>query len=504
MRNINLKKRIFFGLVFLFILLVILVFIPIKQGNINEIKKTRKEKQIVELILVNEKIAPFDRRENKLYFPNDYLLNNMKIDIKSKYNIKYEIVNKNNNIYLFVYSKNYYQKIPVVITKLPIINIVYKDDQDISYIPISSNNDVGSIYSVNNEYFDVGVEFFGADQKKWIYEYEDATLNIRGTSSAYYHTKKSYKLKFNKKIDPFNIYKDDVFALDGLYTDNSKIRNLLASEMWNMINDNQSINTDLVGEYVEVFINGYYTGLYAVKNKVNKKTVDLGNSGLLIKDVWKLNDETIKRLVNNDFVISGFNGYFLSYQIKEYNETAFNNFIEKLRNFYKYDVTYESINKSFEIDNYINYMLLITLISGNDNIVYNKYYSLKNPNSKILLTPWDMDLTFGLNWSYTEELHSSFDMDCSMDKKWLDTYINRYTDKKTYELLKKRYWELRKKEITTNVINSYIDEYEEKLISSKATERDSKRWTVYEVRSEIQKIRKWFKLRLAFLDNYFK
>ena len=301
----------------------------------------------------------------------------------------------------------------------------------------------------------------------------------------------------------FNIYKDDVFALDALSTDNSKIRNLLSSELWNKINDNQKINNDLVGDYVEVFVNGYYKGLFVVKNKVTKKIVNLKNNGLLVKDVHKDNDKFTEELLNNKISITAGN-YFLKYQIKKYDEEAFINFVYKLQKYYGSTVTYKSINDNLDIDNYINYMLLVILINGRDNTIYNKYYSLSTSHSKIFLTPWDMDLTWGLNWSYTEELNSHFDMNTSIDKEWLNDYISKYTDKKTYKLLKKRYWELRKNGINNSFINNYIDKYLKKLTESEAADRDSIKWSGYNIKRETGKIKKWAKLRLAFLDQYFK
>ena len=50
------------------------------------------------------------------------------------------------------------------------------------------------------------------------------------------------------------------------------------------------------------------------------------------------------------------------------------------------------------MDNYVNYKLLITLIMGVDNVSKNYYISMKQANDKFLITPWDMDLSYGNNW----------------------------------------------------------------------------------------------------------
>ena len=58
-------------------------------------------------------------------------------------------------------------------------------------------------------------------------------------------------------------------------------------------------------------------------------------------------------------------------------------------------------NKNYHIENYVNYNVLVSFIMGVDNITKNNYISMKNANDKMLITPWDMDLTFGNNWDFS-------------------------------------------------------------------------------------------------------
>jgi hypothetical protein len=245
-----------------------------------------------------------------------------------------------------------------------------------------------------------------------------------------------------------------------------------------------------------------YYGLYVVKNNVDTHVTNLSDGGLIIKFIDHSNSSIIDNLIFDNFYIT--DDAFLNMEIKHYNEETFDNFIKKLRMYYSSSIDYDVINSLFDIDNYINYKILVSLIMGDDNLSKNQYYSMSDLDSKILITPWDMDLTWGLNWSDTAELHSEFLMESSSDINWINENITKNMDYKTLSLMKKRYWELRKDVITMDTINSYLDSYKELLVESGAAKRDSERWYEYDVEFEIEQIREWAKRRIDFLDEYFK
>ena len=79
---------------------------------------------------------------------------------------------------------------------------------------------------------------------------------------------------------------------DALYVDKSKIRNIFSYNLWNTINDNQSDNNDLNGDFVEVFIKNEYYGLYVLKNKVNKEIDDMTDKAVL-KDLKNIKEAEV-------------------------------------------------------------------------------------------------------------------------------------------------------------------------------------------------------------------
>lgn len=485
-------------------ILLFLIFNSLSP-NIDKIKKGRSMSlDLVDSILINRMNVVFDKEKNICYISTADFIKNSRVDvISSNSDVKSIIFLDNESYKILAYSSTSYQIVDVFITNSPILsiydlNLPYrnnykyfnpsvfkKSDDDISYLRI------------------VGAYFFNNSLSPHLYFADKASMSVRGSSSLMYG-KNAYKLKFDNKLNFFNDYKEDTWVLDALYTDKSKIRNKLSSDIWNLINDNQEINNDLYGDFVELFINNRYEGLYVLKNKVNKDITGVEENGLLLKSIIHLQDYYIDKLIKNDFEVK--ENAFLNYEIKQYNSDSFNSFISKFQHFYRdyyNSVTSDLIDDSFDFNNFINYKIFVCLISGNDNLTYNQYLSLKNPDSKILITPWDMDLSWGLNWSDNTVLHSDFSIESSYDIDWVNNNIINNMDEETISLLKKRYWELRKNVITMNNINGYLDSYKEKFVNSGAASRDSERWYEYDIEFEIEQIREWARRRIEFLDEYF-
>ena len=286
----------------------------------------------------------------------------------------------------------------------------------------------------------------------------------------------------------------------------SKIRNKFSSDIWNLINNNQSIDNDLFGEFVEVFIDDNYCGLYVLKEKVNKKNLSVSNDGLLAKSIAHVDD-----YIKNDFMTKNLSDVFVkdgsflgNFEIKQHSKSSLDSFYSKLSGFYSSEYLFDTIDSTFDLKNFLNYRIFLLLTYGDDNFTKNQYLSMSKNDSKIFITPWDMDLTWGLDWSDGGNLHSIFSMESSSDEEWLNSKIIGKLDDKTLSLLKQRYWELRKDVITMDTINGYLNSYKELLVASGAARRDSERWYEYDVEFEIEQIREWASRRIQFLDEYFK
>lgn len=506
-------KRIIF-----FLLILLLFTISYKYFNYEYLKhnfsyETEKNK-IVETrssnnnlfvnLKLNDTYCAFNKEENTCYFYDDF--NDNKI-IKTKvysyddinyicsngYNISNIMYTRNQDNFILLYNDKYYYEIRIKFVSIPIINISYmiKDKQ----IDNNFNSEIGTFNNRSNVQEENFFFQLYDNVKKRIIR-DTGSMHIRGATSSTYD-KKSYRLELKDKYNLLGMRKDEDWILDALYTDMSKIRNKLSSDIWNLINDSQTVNNDLKSEFVEVFINNSYNGLYVLKEPVDHKTVSISKDGLIVKVVNKV-DFDYNKMVNN---INYHNDFIISYELK-YPKGEYI--------YWKYFFNRRYPNQSYnvfdiyDVENYINMKIFLALINGKDNDFKNLYLSMHNKNSKIIITPWDMDLTWGLNWYDDDSLHSIFSINDSHNSMWLNAYLFNDTDDYALSLLKNRYWELRKDVITMDTINSYLDNYEKLLIESGATTRDSERWYEYDVKYEIENIREWAKRRIEFLDEYFK
>ena len=452
-------------------------------------------------LYVDDVLCSYDSDLGVFYSNNNDVSN---ISFYSMYDhLRYTVSNVSDDLYsIYVYNDIYYSKLDLVITAVPLVNIYTFDKEkydrystNFSFPLFQNDNDDNDNlfikFSINNVLQKNGRKAFSSS----------GIMSQRGASSTFFD-KKSYKIELDENLSMYAVKSDNIWVLDALYTDNSKIRNKLSSDLWNMFNDNQLINNDLECIFVEVFIDNHYAGLYTFKEKVDKSVTRNNDDGLLLKATMHLLDDRISIFLSNPHNIT--KNMILNFEIKEYTEKSLNNFIDNMYSYYSGSRDYQSISEYYYVDNYINYILFVSFISGEDNISSNQYHSMINSQSKILITPWDMDLTWGLYWNLDKPLHSEYLSEKNFDASWLSDNVFNNVDQKTFSLIKKRYWQLRNNVLNMKTINNYLDNYEELLVNSGAAMRDSERWYEYDIEYEIDQIREWSEKRIVFLDEYFK
>ncbi|MBP3920877.1 MAG: CotH kinase family protein [Bacilli bacterium] len=461
--------------------------------DIKKIKQTRQENNnFVVNIEIDGELGNFNKLDNIYYFVVNYH-NIKKINIISPYKSNYVINKINPNEYeIFIYSDKYYQTKKIIFVDIPIINITSNIFVKNRNIDFRGNEELGQVLS--------GISIHDSNNQSYDMVY--GSYRIRGGTSLEF-PKKSYKIDLDKGASLLGMNSDSDWILDALYTDISKVRNKLSSDIWNLINDNQSINNDIEGEFVELFIDNEYQGLYVLKEKVDKEITNTSSKGLLLKSIFHVTDVTRNNFINNSLNIVNYNGepVIENFEIKFFNKLAYSNFLAMMHNYYVNNKNYESVNSNFDIDNYINYKVFLMIVCGVDNVAKNQYYSMYDENSKILITPWDLDLTFGIDYSGTSTLKSKFVYDNYNDYIWI---LDNVMDNDFNDLIKERYFELRNNIITKDTIDSYLDSYKELLVNSGAAKRDSERWYNYNIEYEIENIRTWANNRMMFLDEYFK
>ena len=282
---------------------------------------------------------------------------------------------------------------------------------EVAKIEIQTNEAITS----KEEYVDAKVLILSEN-----YQLDETNLKIRlrGNSSIS-APKKSYKLKFNEKIDIFGFGSDKEWALIANYYDTSMMRNYYAYKLAKAMEIPYSVDC----KYVELWLNGKNQGLYLFT-----ETVKTGDERVDIEIPYTKDDTEIPflleldmKMVSEDDPLS--NGVenvdYFKVNIPHY-KFSFYSFGTKYpddftdinisREQYEYIKNYifgmydslenNTFNDYIDVDSAINYYM-VQEIMMNIDMDYSSVYMYKPINEKLKFGPvWDFDISSG-NCNYT-------------------------------------------------------------------------------------------------------
>lgn len=522
------KKNNIIKNIILIIFLAILIFliksdIDIKTIDENEIKNTKQRKDtLINSVRVDNIDCIYNNDTGIWFFPkkiSDLEKNidaNITIQNSKSKNMNYIILQNNekvinnkikldfeNCLNIIAYDSKYYSEIKLQFSGLPLIEI-RSDNSEFD------TNDTTVLLRIIDPYYN--------ERKNKSKQYTEtlSKIHVRGKYTQFL-PKKQYKISllkdnFTKNNETLlGIRKDDDWVLDALYPDPSNIRNKLSCDLWNQIN---SYNTtgeydyDLNCEFVEVFINNRYAGIYVLKDKVDAKKMEMNKSeeGIIIKgyDHIFTYDENGDRKSRFENSYETYKKIFSQEYPKNKNKMDIIN--SKITNFFASPDNPDDdyIEENFDIYNLIDYNILVNASRAIDNIdSKNIYLVMKNDNSKINIIPWDLDLSWGLDYS-EEKINPITNTYFYFDYDRYNLYCTMYyknNAQKYNQLVKQRYNQLRENILSYENIEKLCNEYKDEIIKSGAYSRDNKLYYSYNIEKEINDILQWYKKRIEFLDN---
>lgn len=247
---------------------------------------------------------------------------------------------------------------------------------------------------------------------------------IRGASSTKYQ-KKSYAVKLldesgeNLDKNLFGIREENSWILDAMANDRIRMRNRVCFDVWNEVSKTP-YQTDFEnrngtkGEFVEVFINGDYHGLYCMTDKIDRKLLNLKKTkvededitvrGLLYKGIsWGSGSKLLsyeKANTNNDT----WNAWELQYPDDYPSKKTWQPLMD-LIDFCSESTSDEVFNQKyieyFYPDNLAEYVIFTMALNVGDNAYKNTFLSTANitKGHRYLVSPWDMDMSLGGYWN---------------------------------------------------------------------------------------------------------
>ena len=139
------------------------------------------------------------------------------------------------------------------------------------------------------DYVDCKVSVSGTE----ISEYT-AGIRGRGNTTWKYYPKKPYRIKFEEKVSVFGETKNKSWVLLALYNDFSIVKDRLAFTMADALGTDVFVPSY---NYVELYINGEYNGLYLMTDQVDENK---GRAGVKDDDVLESGATEVPFLVELD------------------------------------------------------------------------------------------------------------------------------------------------------------------------------------------------------------
>lgn len=357
------------------------------------------------------------------------------------------------------------------------------------------------------------------------------TSTLRGNTSLSYD-KKSLRLKLKKQKKDGSFTKtnekllgmreDDDWILNGLYADDSRIKDKLANELWNEIGAKENPYNQTFGievKQVEVFMNDGYAGLYGLMYPIDRKQT---GSAAVSAQLAKGND-VIERIYEKKYTgvwnsadylgaLPDVNmpnyrgGFYLKGDTVLQDEREWEPLYELAKCIEGDDAYFsERITSLVEQENVLLNWMFYQAIGGFDNYAKNYYFITKDTGGESLgyFIPWDLNISFGDVYA-DNQYYAAFDKTVVKDiipwepaQRMLDLDVDG-----SREMLVSMWKTYRNDVLSVENITARMDEMFTELQNSGAYERERLRWPNGRYTDDIENMKAFTRERLAFMDEY--
>jgi hypothetical protein len=328
----------------------------------------------------------------------------------------------------------------------------------------------------------------------------EGKIKQRGGSSIGY-PKKSYTVKLKESRSLCELPSNKKWIFNASYLEKSLIRNLLSYDLFRSFDAN---NFAPKIQLIEFLHNDNYEGIYQLTEKVDKNSLGFdkkSEGSLIFKDCAVFSKTPIEPQTGETY-------YHQKYpNPNKYDAT---NYMDNLKGFIldsseKYFD--ENIELMFDIDNIIDWQIMIMLSNNGDAVYKNFYLFRKSKREKFKIALWDYDSGFGRDTDNELNLMkttSHWERNSLLDRLY-NQDVNNYQDR-----LHLRWSELRGSgKISVKDFESRIDELVLELepFVNRNFERwpvtDSHYWDDYTWEQEVGVLKEFINLRITQLDEKF-
>ena len=391
-----------------------------------------------------------------------------------------------------------------------------------------------------------------AEEKNLKYFESLAGIEYRGAGAQRYQ-KKPYNFKLRdsqhqkREAELLNIRNDNSWILDGMYLDIAHMRNRVCFDIWNQFNKPYYVDekpkamSGTRGDYVEVFINGEYKGLFILSDRIDRKQYQIDQHDGNTKGgyIYKAKGWSAACRMKECPTVSNSDYYWDAAEIEqeypgeEDGKPNFEYMAEVIR-FVSQSSREEFSNRFeevFDVSSVVDAFIFLNMIVADDNIGRNTFWIIRNVNTapKVIHGLWDLDGTLGRNWDRhketPEQAYSSYmsgwvvghGNNGSGTRFYFHERIISENPANIHQKIYDRWQEIKDGALAPSNFAQIVDGYAERQKASGAVEREVARWknidqneqskwgyeSVYygNIDSETSYMKDWWTKRHAVLDG---
>ena len=329
-----------------------------------------------------------------------------------------------------------------------------------------------------------------------------AKIKIRGGISRRYD-KHSYSVELDKKFNFSRLPNDDDWILNASYIDKTFIRHKLSFDLFRSMGlYNEASQCD----YVQVKHNDQEMGLYVLMEEINAGKLKMSkkdSAAVLFKDPPIFQAERLKLVQDSS------NYYQQKFPKKDSLDHTHT--IEHLKSFL-FDSSDENflnqIVDHFDLNNILDWHLLLLLSNNADGVLKNFYLYKKNSATPFRIAVWDYDHSFGRDG---DNEYNMMDRPTRWERAILLKRLMTIPNSDYPQRLKQRWSDLRKKGTISiaalkEMIQKNQDEIDPYLSKNKRLWPLDSKW-YYDHNNyseEIEIMHEFIDLRIPQLDEYFE
>ncbi len=296
---------------------------------------------------------------------------------------------------------------------------IVQTSQDLPTLNISTFESIyDTIYKDKDAKISGEAKITGAENTAHNLKKSNIELKTRGNTT-WGVDKRSFQIKFDSKVDLFEMGKAKKWILLANYFDGTFVRNKVIFDLGKEI----GIPYVVESVFVNLYINGDYHGVYQLCEKVElgSSRIDIDSDyGVLLEmdganQPDRFDDEIYfcSSTTGKPFVYKEYNTDFedpaeaeMTAAVMAYTENFINTLEAEL---YSEDADWETIESMIDVDSFIRYYFITELSMEVDATYSSTFFYLDGPGDKLHCGPlWDYDRTMGWGTNYDQSANSDY------------------------------------------------------------------------------------------------